>query len=114
MARPLRIEFEDAIYHLTAPGNERQRVFREEYDREQFLTLLARSCERYEVSVLVFVLMGNHFHLGVQTHRGNLSRWMHWLMVSYRSWFNWRRPLLWWRYGAQGSGGICRGGLSPA
>ncbi len=90
MARPLRIEFEDAIYHLTARGNERQRVFRVESDREQFISLLARSCERYEVSLLAFVLMGNHFHLVAQTHRGNLSRWMHWLMVSYTTWFNWR------------------------
>jgi REP element-mobilizing transposase RayT len=90
MARPLRIEFEDAIYHVTARGNERRLVFRAERDRKQFLTLLARSCERCEVSLLVFVLMGNHFHLVAQTHRGNLSRWMHWLLVSYTTWFNWR------------------------
>ncbi len=90
MARPLRIEFEDAIYHVTARGNERQPVFRAEGDRKQFLALLARSGERFEVSLLVFVLMGNHFHLVAQTHRGNLSRWMHWLMVSYTTWFNWR------------------------
>ena len=90
MARPLRIEFEDAIYHVTARGNERQRVFRAEGDRKQFLALLARSCDRCEVSLLVLVLMGNHFHLVAQTHRGNLSRWMHWLMVSYATWFNWR------------------------
>ena len=90
MARPLRIEFENAIYHLTARGNERRPVFRADGDRKQFLTLLARSCERFEVSLLVLVLMGNHFHLVGQTHRGNLSRWMHWLMVSYTTWFNWR------------------------
>jgi REP element-mobilizing transposase RayT len=86
----LRIEFEDAIYHVAARGNERQRVFRTEGDRKQFQALLARSCERYEVSLLVFVLMDNHFHLVAQTHRGNLSRWMHWLMVTYTTWFNWR------------------------
>ncbi len=90
MARPLRLEFEDAIYHVLARGNERQPVFRSERDREQFLSLLERSCGRYEVSLLVFVLMGNHFHLVAQTHRGNLSRWMHWLMTSYTIWFNWR------------------------
>ena len=67
MARPLRIEFEDAIYHVTARGNERRPVFRGESDRRQFLNLLARSCERSEVSLLVFVLMGNHFHLVAQT-----------------------------------------------
>ena len=90
MARPLRIEFEDAIYHVTARGNERRPVFRAEADRREFTALLERACARFEVSLLVFVLMGNHFHLVAQTHRGNLSRWMHWLLVSYTTWFNWR------------------------
>lgn len=88
MARPLRIEFADAIYHLCARGNERQKVFRDERDRVQFLELLERSCSRYQVSTLAFVLMGNHFHLLAQTPHGNLSRWMHWFMVSYTVYFN--------------------------
>jgi putative transposase len=88
MARPLRIEFEDAIYHLCARGNERQRIFRDDHDRNRFLALLERSLERYEVSVLGFVLLPNHFHLIAQTHQANLSRWMHWLMVSYTVYFN--------------------------
>src|SRR4029077_6862064 len=58
MARPLRIEFEGAVYHLCARGNERQRLFRTEQDRVRFLELLARSATRYQVSVLAFVLMG--------------------------------------------------------
>ena len=90
MARPLRIEFEDAIYHLCARGNERQKVFRDERDRGQFLELLERSCSRYQVSTLAFVLLANHFHLIAQTRQPNLSRWMHWLMVSYTVYFNWR------------------------
>jgi REP element-mobilizing transposase RayT len=90
MARPLRIQFEDAIYHVMSRGNERQSVFRSEEDRQQFVTLLERSCARYQVSLLAFVFLSNHFHLLAQTHRGNLSRWMHWLMVTYTSWFNWR------------------------
>lgn len=90
MARSLRLEFEGAIYHLLARGNERRRIVRAEADREQFLNLLERSCARYEVSLLAFVLLPNHFHLIAQTRRGNLSRWMHWLMVSYTTWFNWR------------------------
>src|SRR5438874_6162237 len=82
MLRPFRIEFEGAVYHLYARGNERQRVFRRERDRVHFLELLERCATRYLVSVLAFVLMGNHFHLIAQTARPNLSRWMHWLMVS--------------------------------
>jgi hypothetical protein len=46
--------------------------------------------KRFDVAVLAFVLMGNHFHLMAQTRRANLSRWMHWLMVSYTVYFNWR------------------------
>jgi REP element-mobilizing transposase RayT len=90
MARPLRIEFENALYHLCARGNERQKIFRDERDRLQFLELLERSSERYHVALLAFVLMSNHFHLVARTHRANLSRWMHWLMVSYTVYFNWR------------------------
>src|SRR5438094_920312 len=88
MARPLRIEFEDAIYHLCARGNARQPVFRDESDCDRFLKLLSESVERFEAAILCFVLMGNHFHLVAQTHRANLRRWMHWLLVSYTVYFN--------------------------
>jgi len=88
MARPLRLEFEGAIYHLLGRGNRRQRIFASERDRLEFLKLLARSAERFEGMVHGFVLMGNHFHLLAQTRQANLSRWMHWLMVSYTIYFN--------------------------
>ena len=90
MARPLRLEFEDAIYHLLGRGNARQRIFASERDQFEFLKLLKASARRFDVLVHVFVLMGNHFHLLAQTRRANLSRWMHWLMVSYTVYFNWR------------------------
>ncbi|MGI8957773.1 MAG: transposase [Chthoniobacterales bacterium] len=88
MARPLRLEFEGAIYHLLGRGNARQRIFASERDRREFLRLLAASAERFEGAVQAFVLMGNHFHLLAQTRQANLSRWMHWLMVSYTVYFN--------------------------
>src|SRR5437667_4091051 len=88
MARPLRVEFEDAIYHLGARGNARQAIFRDERDCARFLELLGESVERFEAAILCFVLMGNHFHLVAQTHRANLRRWMHWLLVSYTVYFN--------------------------
>jgi putative transposase len=90
MARPLRLEFEDAIYHLLGRGNARQRIFGGERDQFEFLRLLEASTKRFDVAVHAFVLMGNHFHLLAQTRRANLSRWMHWLMVSYTVYFNWR------------------------
>ena len=90
MARPLRIEFEDAIYHLLGRRNARQRIFAGERDQLEFLKLLETSAKRFDVAVLAFVLMGNHFHVVAQTRRANLSPWMHWLMVSYTVYFNWR------------------------
>jgi putative transposase len=88
MARALRIEFEDALYHVCARGNARGDIFRSDADRSRFLQLLEHSIHRFAGAVLCFVLMGNHFHLVVRTHRPNLSRWMHWLIVSYSVYFN--------------------------
>src|SRR6266480_3556959 len=88
MARPLRVEFEDAIYHLCARGNARQRIFHDERDRTRLVDLFEESARRFEVAILCFVLMGNHFHLVAQTRRPNLRRWMHWLLVSYTVFFN--------------------------
>jgi putative transposase len=90
VARALRIEFQDALYHVGARGNERQQIFRDDRDRKQFLILLELSSERYEICLQAFVLLPNHFHLVAGTPRGNLSRWMHWLLVSYTVYFNWR------------------------
>ena len=88
MARPLRVEFEDAIYHLCTRGNARQRIFWDDRDRIRFLELLEESRRRFDAAVFCFVLMGNHVHLMAQTHRPNLGRWMHWLNVSYTTYFN--------------------------
>ncbi len=88
MARPLRVEFEEAIYHLCTRGNARQRIFRDDRDRARFISLLDESVQRFEVSILCFVLMANHVHLVGQTHRPNLARWMHWLGVAYTVYFN--------------------------
>ncbi len=88
MARPLRVEFENAIYHLCARGNARQVVFHDEQDRVRFVKLLGESAQRFDAGILCFVLMSNHFHLVAQTHRPNLRRWMHWLLVSYTVYFN--------------------------
>jgi putative transposase len=88
MARPLRVEFEGALYHLLARGNDRQSIFENDQDRERFLRLLAESADRFQGVLHAFVLMGNHFHLLATTRRANLSRWMHWLMVTYSVYFN--------------------------
>src|SRR5258706_3285264 len=88
MARPLRIEFEAALYHLTSRGNERRNIFRSDRDRKAFLTFLGAAARRFGWSVTAWVLMTNHYHLVVQTHKPNLSRGMHWLNSVYAGWFN--------------------------
>jgi len=88
VARSLRLEFEGAIYHLSARGNRREAVFLDDQDWGQFLDLLVKSLARYRVQLHAWVLLPNHFHLLARTERANLSRWMHWLMVSYAVGFN--------------------------
>ena len=66
MARPLRLEFEGALYHLTGRGNRRERIFRNEKDCARFLEMLEGSLGRFRVLLHAFVLMGNQKVLGGQ------------------------------------------------
>ncbi|MFZ2490164.1 MAG: transposase, partial [Thermoanaerobaculia bacterium] len=91
MARPLRIEFSGALYHVTSRGNERRPIFRSDADRRTFLDFLGIAVRRFGWSVTAYVLMTNHFHLVIQTPEPNLSRGMHWLNGTYASWYNHKR-----------------------
>lgn len=88
MARPLRIQYDEALYHITARGNRRERIFESDADRVRLLESIARSLARFGVEMNAYALLPNHFHLLVRTKRANLSRWMHWVMVTYMMWFN--------------------------
>jgi len=88
MARPLRLEFPGAVYHVIARGNERAAVFRDDADRRQYLERLAHYRERFGFRLLAFCLMGNHVHLAIRTGRFPLSRIMAGLQSSYVQWFN--------------------------
>ena len=88
MARPLRLEFAGAIYHLTSRGNARQRVFFTDADRELFLGTLVSVVRRYDWICHAYCLMANHYHLLVETPAPNLTQAMQWLGVSYTVWFN--------------------------
>lgn len=104
MARPLRIQKSGAWYHVTARGNERRPIYRDQRDRKHFCELLAELVERYRWMLLAYVLMNNHYHLMVETAEANLSLGMQWLNVSYSVWFNRRHQrvghLFQGRYGA--------------
>jgi putative transposase len=88
MARPLRIQYENAYYHVTCRGNARQEIYLQDTDRTAFLKFLARSAEIYQAEVLAYVLMANHFHLLVKTPLGNLQEFMRHFNISYTSYFN--------------------------
>src|SRR6266508_2419916 len=88
MARLLRLERAGAWYHITARGNERRVIYREERDRAHFLELIPEWLERFDCRLHAYVLMDNHYHLLLQTRQANLSRAMQWLNVSYTVWFN--------------------------
>ena len=77
MARKLRIEYPGARYHVTARGNDRQRIFQTDADRQHLLEILEEGQERYDVRLYAYVLMQTHYHLVVQTEHPNLSSFMH-------------------------------------
>ena len=77
----------DGWYHVTARGNERRAIFRDDRDRTHFVELVGELTERFGVRVHAYVLMDNHYHLLVSTPQGGLSAAMQWLGVSYRSGF---------------------------
>ena len=64
MARPLRIEYEGAIYHVMNRGDRREDIFLDDEDRERFLETLEEACAKPDWRIHAYCLMGNHFHLG--------------------------------------------------
>ena len=88
MARPLRVEFDQALFHVTARGNERGAIVRDDQDRERWLEWVVRVVERHRLEVFSFALLDNHYHLFLETPHGGLSRAMQTLNGSYTSYFN--------------------------
>lgn len=88
MARPLRIEYEGAIYHVTSRGNAGEAIYLNDTDRDRFLELLGIVVEQFGWICHAYCLMTNHFHLLVETPAPNLSRGMKHLNGVYTQWFN--------------------------
>lgn len=83
MARPLRIEYDGAYYHVMNRGNQRQAVFTEPRDYELFLERLGQFGGQFAVHLLCYCCMPNHFHLYLRTDQANLSRFMQSLLTSF-------------------------------
>ena len=88
MSRSWRIEYEGALYHLLSRGNEGKVIFDDDRDRKTFLKTIGEMSERFAIRVYAYVLMGNHYHLMVQTERANLKKAMHWFGTTYTQRFN--------------------------
>lgn len=88
MARPLRIEFEGALYHITSRGNEKRDIFLDDEDRESFLEILAQINKRFNWLCHAYCLMNNHYHLLIETPEANLSKGMKLLNGIYTQRFN--------------------------
>lgn len=88
MVRPLRIEFMNAFYHVFSRGNEKKSIFVSDADREKFLGYLRQAHQRFKIKIHAFCLMGNHYHLVVETPLANLSRTMQFIGTAYTVYFN--------------------------
>ena len=88
MARPLRVDIKDGVYHVLTRGIDRNAIFRSDQDRKHWLDLMAEAHVRFRLRIFAYVLMDNHVHLIVQTPDANLSRAVQWIKVSYSMWFN--------------------------
>jgi REP element-mobilizing transposase RayT len=88
MARPIRTEYEGGFYHVTSRGNARQNIFADAEDYRTFLIILADVVERYRWLVHAYCLMGNHYHLLIETPQANLSQGMRQLNGVYTQKYN--------------------------
>ena len=89
MARPLRIEYSGAIYHVTSRGNARLAIYEDDQDRRSFIKILGDVIDRYNWICYAYCLMDNHYHLLIETPDGNLSQGMRQLNGVYTQKFNW-------------------------
>ena len=90
MARPLRIEYSGALYHITTRGNSQANIFLDDQDRKKFLEILSFVVKRFKWICHAYCLMSNHYHLLIETPEPNLSRGMRQLNGIYTQKFNFR------------------------
>jgi len=90
MARPLRIEFAGATYHIMACGNQGRAIFDDDRDRQRFLETLGEACDKTGWRIHAYVLMGNHYPLLIETPEANLVAGMKWLQGTYTQRYNGR------------------------
>ena len=93
MARKLRVEYPGAVYHVMNRGDRREPIFRDDADRQRFVNTLGEACGKTGWQVHALCLMPNHFHMVLETPRGNLVAGMKWFLGTYTGRFNRRHKL---------------------
>lgn len=93
MGRPLRLEFDGALYHVTSRGDRREDIYDDDLDRRMFLELFSDVCDRYNWVCHAYCLMSNHYHMMIETHEGNLSKGMRQLNGVYSQLYNRRHNI---------------------
>ena len=88
MVRPLRIEFEDALYHMTSRGNRREAIFEDDADRMRWMDILKDVMAQTAWRCHAYCLMDNHYHLVIETPHTNLAKGMRQLNGVYTQAFN--------------------------
>jgi REP-associated tyrosine transposase len=91
MSRPLRIEYEGALYHVTSRGNERKDIFYSDRDKLKYLEILEAAYKRFKIIIHAYCLMTNHYHLLIETTKANLSKCMQYINSVYTGYFNKKR-----------------------
>jgi len=88
MARPIRIEYKGAFYHVTARGNERKRIFFNKTDYLKFKEYVIKAQDKFNISLHCYMLMTNHYHFILETPEANLTKVMHYINGSYTNYVN--------------------------
>lgn len=88
--RPHRLQLPGVNYHIFSRGNEKQKIYRDDMDRERFLAMLAKVKREIGFDLYAYVLMPNHYHILIRTREENLSKIMQLLNSRYSMYFNWK------------------------
>ena len=94
MPRPVRIEYPDALYHVTVRGDRQQSIFMDDGDRGLLLAIASDALSKFDACMFAYCLMGNHFHFVLRTRQANLSKVMHHINGHYTRAFNKRHGLV--------------------
>jgi putative transposase len=87
MPRQLRIEYPGAIYHVMNRGDRREPIYQDDADRTRFLQTLGDACRKTDWQIHAYCLMGNHFHVVLETPGANLVDGMRWFLSTYTARF---------------------------